>query len=77
MLANLSEAKRILETENDEDLRDMAKMEIDETEPKIVKMEEEIRTKLEKLHEKKRGERLSESGSSKFTDEKLKKDKEQ
>jgi GPH family glycoside/pentoside/hexuronide:cation symporter len=41
------------------------------------KMEEEIRTKLEKLHEKKRGERLSESGSSKFTDEKLKKDKEQ
>ena len=46
MLANLSEAKRILETENDEDLRDMAKMEIDETEPKIVKMEEEIRLLL-------------------------------
>ncbi len=46
MLANLSEAKRILETENDEDLRDMAKAEIDETEPKIGTMEDEIRLLL-------------------------------
>lgn len=35
------------------------------------KMEEEIRLKLEELHVKKRNERLSESGSSRYTDEKL------
>src|SRR5574344_2732269 len=46
MLANLSEAKNILETENDEDMREMAKAEIDVTEPKIAKMEEEIRLLL-------------------------------
>ncbi len=46
MLANLSEAKNILETENDEDMREMAKAEIDETEPKIAKMEDEIRLLL-------------------------------
>lgn len=46
MLANLSEAKNILETENDEDMREMAKVEIDETEQKIAKMEDEIRLLL-------------------------------
>src|SRR5574344_536290 len=46
MLANLSEAKNILETEKDEDMREMAKAEIDVTEPKIAKMEEEIRLLL-------------------------------
>ncbi|MCQ2605882.1 MAG: peptide chain release factor 1 [Bacteroidales bacterium] len=46
LLGNLQEAKSILENENDEEMRDMAKMEIDETEPKIEKMEEEIRLLL-------------------------------
>ncbi len=46
LLSNYEEAKKILETENDEEMREMAKMEIDEAEPKIVKMEDEIRLLL-------------------------------
>jgi len=46
LLSNYEEAKRILETENDEEMREMAKLEIDEAEPKIVKMEDEIRLLL-------------------------------
>ncbi|MCQ2958776.1 MAG: peptide chain release factor 1 [Bacteroidales bacterium] len=46
LLANVQEAKSILENENDEEMRDMAKMELDATEPKIEKMEEEIRLLL-------------------------------
>ena len=46
LLSNYEEAKKILETENDEEMREMAKLEIDEAEPKIVKMEDEIRLLL-------------------------------
>ena len=46
LLSNYAEAKKILETENDEEMREMAKLEIDEAEPKIAKMEDEIRLLL-------------------------------
>lgn len=46
LLSNLAEAKSILENENDEEMRDMAKMEIDDVQPKIEKMENEIRLLL-------------------------------
>ena len=46
LLANLAEAKEILENENDEEMRDMAKMEIDQISPKIAPMEEEIKLLL-------------------------------
>lgn len=46
LLSNYVEAKKILETENDEEMREMAKLEIDEAEPKIAKMEDEIRLLL-------------------------------
>ncbi len=46
LLSNYEEAKLILETENDPEMREMAKLEIDEAEPKIAKMEDEIRLLL-------------------------------
>jgi peptide chain release factor 1 len=45
-LAHLSEAKEILDTENDPEMREMAKAEIDELEPKIPEMEESIKLLL-------------------------------
>lgn len=44
--SNLQEAKNILATEKDEDLREMAKGEIDEIEPKMADMEEVIKLLL-------------------------------
>ncbi len=44
--SNLAEAKNILATEKDEDLREMAKGEIDEISPKLDEMEEEIKLLL-------------------------------
>ena len=46
LLANLSEAKELLDTENDEEMRSMAKAEIDEIEPQIAPLEEEIKLLL-------------------------------
>src|SRR5574344_307920 len=46
LLANLSEAKELLDTENDEEMRSMAKAEIDEIEPQIATLEEEIKLLL-------------------------------
>jgi len=45
-LAHCAEAKQILEKENDPELREMAKAELDETEPKIPAMEENIKLLL-------------------------------
>lgn len=46
LLDNLDEAKNILDHENDPELRDMAKAEIDDLEPQIPQMEEEIKLLL-------------------------------
>ncbi|MDR0873272.1 MAG: peptide chain release factor 1 [Prevotellaceae bacterium] len=46
MLSHLAEAKEILDTENDPEMREMAKAEIDEIEPKIPEMEENIKLLL-------------------------------
>jgi len=45
-LAHLSEAKEILDTENDPEMREMAKAEIDAIEPRIPEMEENIKILL-------------------------------
>ena len=45
-LAHLAETKEILDTENDAEMREMAKAEIDEIEPKIPEMEENIKLLL-------------------------------
>ena len=46
LLDNLSEAKQMLETETDLEMREMAKTEIEEITPKIPQMEEEIKLLL-------------------------------
>ncbi len=46
MLRGIEEAKEILDTENDADMREMAKAEIDELEPQVEPMEEEIKLLL-------------------------------
>lgn len=43
---NLKSAKDVLKTEKDEDFRDLAKSEIDELEPQIEKLEEELKYML-------------------------------
>ncbi len=43
---NLDTAKNVLKTEKDEEFRDMAKMEIDELQPVIEKLEEELKMML-------------------------------
>ena len=43
LLGNIATNKEILQTESDEELREMAKMELDELEPKVEPMEEEIK----------------------------------
>lgn len=43
LLAHLDEAKELLDTESDADMREMARMEIDDLEPKIETMEQEIK----------------------------------
>jgi len=45
-LANIEEAKEILDKESDAEIREMAKAEIDELEPKIPVMEEDIKLLL-------------------------------
>ncbi|MBR3793304.1 MAG: PCRF domain-containing protein, partial [Alistipes sp.] len=45
-VANLAEAKDILANDKDEEMREMARMEISELEPALVKMEEEIKLLL-------------------------------
>lgn len=45
-LANLSEAKKMLETERDPEMREMAKAEIEAIEPKIPEIEESIKILL-------------------------------
>ncbi len=45
-VANLAEAKEILQTEKDEEMREMAKGEIDALEPKVAGLEEEIKILL-------------------------------
>jgi peptide chain release factor 1 len=45
-LAHLSEAKEILDTENDPEMREMAKAEVDDIEPRIPEMEENIKLLL-------------------------------
>lgn len=45
-LAHLNEAKELLDTENDPEMREMAKFEIDQIEPKIPEMEENIKLLL-------------------------------
>jgi len=46
ILANLAEAKEILDSENDPEMREMAKAELDEIEPKLPQMEEDIKLLL-------------------------------
>ncbi|MDP4267674.1 MAG: peptide chain release factor 1 [Bacteroidota bacterium] len=46
LLENIKSAKEILQTENDEELRDFAKSELEESEQKKIKMEEDIRILL-------------------------------
>ena len=46
MLSHISEAKEILETETDSEMREMAKAELIELEPKIPEMEESIKLLL-------------------------------
>lgn len=46
LLDNMAEAKSLLETENDPELREMAKAEIDAIEPKLPQMEQEIKLLL-------------------------------
>ncbi len=43
LLGNIATNKELLQTESDEELREMAKMELDELEPKVAPMEEEIK----------------------------------
>ena len=45
-LSHLAEAKEVLDTENDPEMREMAKMEIDSIEPLIPEMEENIKLLL-------------------------------
>jgi len=45
-VANLAEAKEILQTEKDEEMREMAKEEVDTLEPKVARLEEEIKILL-------------------------------
>ena len=45
-LANISEAKEMLKTEKDEDMRAMAQEELDEATEKVAKLEEDIRLML-------------------------------
>jgi peptide chain release factor 1 len=44
--SNLSEAKEVLTTEKDPEFREMAKAEIDELEPKVTQLEEELKVML-------------------------------
>ena len=46
VLSNIAEAKSILETENDPEMREMAKMELEELEPQLPSMEENIKILL-------------------------------
>jgi peptide chain release factor 1 len=46
LLANIAEAKDILDKENDEELREMAKMELEQSSPLVAPMEEEIKLLL-------------------------------
>ena len=43
MLSNIQQAKEILETEDDVEMREMAKAELDELEPKVPELEEQIK----------------------------------
>ena len=45
-VANLAEAKEILQTEKDEEMREMAKDEVDTLEPKVAQLEEDIKILL-------------------------------
>lgn len=46
LLSNLASAKEVLQTEKDPEFRDMAKMEIDEIEPKLEVIEEKVKQLL-------------------------------
>lgn len=46
LLANIDSGRQLLNTEKDEEMRAMIKTELDEIEPKVVPMEEEIRVLL-------------------------------
>lgn len=46
VLSNIAEAKSILETESDPEMREMAKMELEELEPQLPSMEENIKILL-------------------------------
>ena len=48
-LTHLAEAKEILDGENDPEMREMAKMEIDAIEPKIPEMEENIKLLFDEI----------------------------
>ena len=46
LLSNIESAKEIVATEKDEEMREMAKMELDELEPRLAPLEEEIKILL-------------------------------
>ena len=46
LIANIAEAKEILDKENDEELREMAKMELEQSSPLVATMEEEVKLLL-------------------------------
>ncbi|MCG9880982.1 MAG: peptide chain release factor 1 [Bacteroidia bacterium] len=46
LVGNIQNAKEILKTEKDDEMREMAKMELDELEPKLAPLEEEVRILL-------------------------------
>jgi peptide chain release factor 1 len=43
LVGNIQNAREILKTEKDDEMREMAKMELDELEPKVAILEEEVR----------------------------------
>jgi peptide chain release factor 1 len=46
IIGNINNAKEILKTEKDDEMREMAKMELDELEPRLSPLEEEVRILL-------------------------------
>jgi peptide chain release factor 1 len=46
IIGNIQNAKEILKTEKDDEMREMAKMELDELEPRLSPLEEEVRILL-------------------------------
>ena len=53
VISNIESAKQVLKEEKDPEFREMAKMELDELEPKVPELEEEIKQLLKAIFKKK------------------------